>query len=247
MSRSIPKGITAFAVVALGIWHGALVQRLPAQQSAQQPAPQARGPAEPPGELPLLFREEWKQPPYEGELDDVKRRIRDTREAVGNPNLELKLYGPDTKDLLVALHEGRHDLWTGLETSPICAMLKDKNNYIDLTGRSRLRWITRTQSLHVIHPVVKLADGMLLAGNLAISTDGDFLESEVSFGHQRWYVLDPDKLVTTIEVKNPDLSRVEEIGFVDLMPSGGKGFAGWSNVSVVELYAKSAPRKSMSH
>ena len=27
------------------------------------------------------------------------------------------------------------------------------------------------------------------------------------------------------------------------MPSGGKGFAGWSNVSVVELYAKPAPRE----
>ena len=52
--------------------------------------------------------------------------------------------------------------------------------------------------------------------------------------------------MTTIEVKNPDLSRVDEIGFVDLMPSGGKGFAGWSNVSVMELYAKSAPRESAS-
>jgi len=39
---------------------------------------------------------------------------------------------------------------------------------------------------------------------------------------------------------------VDEIGFVDLMPSGGKGFAGWSNVSVVELYAKPVPRESAS-
>ena len=43
------------------------------------------------------------------------------------------------------------------------------------------------------------------------------------------------------------LSRVDEIGFVvSLMPSGGKGFAGWSNVSVVELYAKPVPRESAS-
>jgi len=198
--------------------------------------------ADPPGGPPLLFREDWKQPPYTGELDDEKRRIRNRQEAVSNPNLELTLYGPDTSYLLVALHEGRHDLWTGLQKTPIAATLRDKRNFVDLTGRSRLRWITRTQSLHVIHPVVKLADGTLLAASLAISTDGDFLESEVSFGHQRWYKLDPKELVTTIEVKNPDLSKVDEIGFVDLMPSGGKGFAGWSNLSVVELYAKPVPR-----
>jgi len=198
--------------------------------------------AESNGRPPLLFREEWKQPPYVGELDDVKRRIRINAEAVGNPNLELKLYGPDTKDLLVAQHEGRHDLWTGLEESPIAATLRDKNHYIDLTGRARVRWITRTQSLHVIHPVVKLADGTLLAGSWTIATDGDFLENEVAFNNQRWYKLDPQKLVTTIEVKNPDLTRVDEIGFVDLMAGGGKGFAGWSNLSVIEVYAKGTLR-----
>ena len=32
--------------------------------------------------------------------------------------------------------------------------------------------------------------------------------------------------MTTVEVKNPDLSRVDEIGFVDLMPGGGKGCCG---------------------
>jgi hypothetical protein len=195
---------------------------------------------------PLLFREEWKQPPYTGELDDVKRRIVLTQDAVSNPNLELKLYGPDTKDLLVAVHEGRHDLWTGLETTPICATLRDKNNYVDLTGRARLRWITRTGSLHVLHPVVKLPDGTLLAGSLSISTDGDFLENEVSFNNQHWFKLDPEKLVTTVDVKNPDLTRVDEIGFVDLMPGGGKGVAGWVNVSVVELYAKPTPRSGVS-
>ena len=100
-----------------------------AQQPAQAPAPAAVRP-------PLLFREEWKQPPYTGELDDQKRRILHMADAVGNPNLELTLYGPAARDLLVAEHEGRHDLWTGLVLSPIAATLRDKNNYVDPVDRS---------------------------------------------------------------------------------------------------------------
>jgi hypothetical protein len=241
MSRTIWTRLAIFLVFLPGTQRSIFAQLA---QPAQQPQ-QVRGPTEA-GGPPLLFREEWKQPPYTGELDDVKRRIVLTQDAVSNPNLELKLYGPDTKDLLVAVHEGRHDLWTGLETTPIAATLRDKNNYVDLTGRARLRWITRTGSLHVLHPVVKLADGTLLAGSLAISTDGDFLENEVAFNNQHWFKLDPEKLVTTVDVKNPDLTRVDEIGFVDLMPGGGKGVAGWVNVSVVELYAKPTPRGSVS-
>ena len=241
MSRSIWTRLIVFLVLMPGIPHRTIAQQIAA------PAPQGRGAGEGPAELPLLFREVWKQQPYTGELDDVKRRIRNTQDVVSNPNLELKLYGPDTQDVLLATHEGRHDLWTGLETSPVAATLRDKNSYIDLTGRARLRWITRTGSLHVLHPVIKLPDGTMLAGSSAGSTDGEFLESEVAFRNQRWFKLDPEKIVTTIEVKNPDLSKVDEIGFVDLMPGGGKGVAGWVNVSVVELYAKSSPRITESH
>ena len=234
MAMSLGKWTLLTALLALAPPHHVF---------AQQPAPPAAEAAVRP---PLLFREEWKQPPYTGELDDEKRRIKLTKDAVGNPNLELTLYGPDTKDLLVAVHEARHDLWTGLVPAPIAATLRDKNNYIDQTGRARLRWITRTGSLHVIHPIVKLPDGTLLAGSLTGSTDGDFLESEVAFGNQHWFLLDPQNLVTKIEVKNPDLSKVDEIGFVDLMPGGGKGVAGWVNVSVVEVYAKPVPRGNAS-
>ncbi len=188
---------------------------------------------------PLLFRETWQQPPYTGELTDAKRRI--TQQAVTNPDLQLKLYGADARDVEVWNHEGRPDVWTGLTTSPVAVTLRDKKYYLDLTGLARLRWIARSEDLHAVHPVVKLADGTLLVGSHTDSTEGptqgEFLESEMSFDNQRWYVLDPVTIVTTREIKNPDLSKVDEIGFVDLMPGGGHGFAGCINVSEIELYA----------
>jgi hypothetical protein len=210
---------------------------------AQQP-PQNRAAEEAQVRPALLFREEWKQPPYTGKLNDENRRV--TQDAVTNPNLELKLYGPDSRNLAVYVHEGRHDLWNGMVTSPVAATLRDKNNYIDLTGLARLQWIVRTQSLHVLHPVVKLADGTLLAGSHTDATEGEYILREVSFANQHWFKLDPQKAVTTVEVKNPDLSKVDEIGFVDLMPGGGHGNAGWANVSMVQLYARPVPRESAS-
>ena len=234
MSRRIATSLTMFSAVVLGALSSAF---------AQQP-PQSRAAEEAMVRPPLLFREEWKQPPYTGKLNDENRRV--TQDAVTNPNLELKLYGPDSRNLAVYVHEGRHDLWTGMVKSPVAATLRDRNSYLDLTGLARLQWIARTQSLHVLHPVVKLADGTLLAGSHTDSTQGEYIQCEVSFANQHWFKLDPEKVVTTVEVKNPDLSKVDEIGFVDLMPGGGHGNAGWSNVSVVQLYAKAVPRDSAS-
>lgn len=212
--------------------------------SAQAPAGRAGGapaaPAAPAGRPALMFREEWKQPPYTGQLNDENRRV--TQDAVTNPRLELKLYGAQAREIGVYNHEDRFDLWTGMATSPVAILLRDKANFADVTGLARLRALIRTQSLHVVYPIVKLADGTLIAGNRGFSTDGEYLSVEVPFTGLKWFKVDPVKVTTTVEVKNPDFSRVDEVGFVDLAPSGGHGNAGWANISHVELYAKPVPR-----
>ncbi len=219
-----------------------------------QSAPPAQAPARAarpePVRPPLLFREEWKEPPLNGlghatpeleKLEDESRRI--TQNAVTNQNLELHLYGPAAREVGVYRHEGRVDVWTGMAASPVAVTLRDKDGYIDLTGLARLRWMTRTQGLQVIHPVIKLADGTMLAGSHSDSTEGEFLVSEIAFNIQHWFRLDPEKVVTTTELTNPDLSKVDEIGFVDLMPSAGHfGTGAYANVAWIELYAKTRPR-----
>jgi hypothetical protein len=199
---------------------------------------------------PLLFREVWQQPPHTGPLNDENRRI--TQQALTNPDLELRLYGTDARNIQATEHNGIPDLWNGFTTSPVALTLRYKNGYLDLTGLTRMRWRTRTENLHVLHPVVKLADGKLLVGSQTFQSPqrrmvgsdgftGDFVVSEVTFDDQRWFELDPERVVVKLEVNNPDLSRVDEIGYVDLMPGGGHGTAGCSNVSWIEVYA--TPRK----
>lgn len=79
-----------------------------------------------------------------------------------------------------------------------------------------------------------------------------FLESEFPFAGLRWMKLDID-LVVTIgrygplgEASNwadpPDLSKVDELGFVDLMPGSDHGSDGWVNVASFEFYGTTLKR-----
>jgi hypothetical protein len=231
----------AFAVFAL--------LALPSPGDAQSTAPGAPRTEAPP--LPsvvqtqpdLLFREGWRLPKHDGPPTNENRRV--TPEVVTNPRVELTVYGQDARNVIAWEHDGRVDLWTGMAASPIAMTVRDRANYMDLTGLARVRWIVRTEGLHVLYPVVKLADGTLLAANRATATDGDFLQVDLAlagWGRIRWYHLDSERVVTTTEARDPDLSRVDEVGFVDLAPGGGHGRAGWSNLSTVEVYATPVPR-----
>lgn len=209
-------------------------------------AQQAPAPVAPP---PLMWREVWRQVLVGGtESNFTTRRINPA--TVTNPNLELKVYGEQAALMNVIVQQGHNDIWTGLSREPVAILLRDKNNWADLTGGgtpatdlARLRALVRTDSLHVLHPALKLADGTLIAGHRGITTDGSFLLTEVSFNGMRWYRVDEKTITTNRNVPNPDLSRVDEVGFVDLMPGGGSGTpGGWTNISTIELYAKPVPR-----
>ena len=192
------------------------------------------------GRPPLLFKEEWRVPKHEGAATDENTRF--APEVVTNDRIEARIYGPGSAPVRAAEHEGRVDLWNGLATSPVVVTLRDRRNYVDLTGLARLRWIVRTNAIHTLYPVVKLADGTFAAGSRGITTDGDFLQVEIAFTGMKWFKLDPQKIVVMTEVKSPDLSKVDEVGVASLAPGGGHGIAGSFNLSTVELFAKGIPR-----
>jgi len=192
------------------------------------------------GRPALLFSESWKIPAHEGAATDDNTRF--SFGVTANANVEAKVYGPGAAPVRAAEHEGRVDIWNGLATSPVAVTLRDKRNFADLTGLARLRWIVRTNAIHTLYPVVKLADGSMAVGNRAITTGGDFLTVEIAFGGMTWYKLDPQKMIVMTEVKNPDLSKVDEVGVASLAPGGGHGIAGSFNLSTVELFAKGVAR-----
>ena len=215
---------------------------LPSAATAQEPG-RGRGGAAPPRVTrpPVFLKEDWKQTPAGGEHPVV------LSEALSNPNLELKLYGSTSKEILLtgsAQDENNPiHLWTGVCTTPCAVALRDRNNYADLTGLARIRWVTKVSGFHQVRPIVKLADQTWLVGDHADGSTLDWLQSDFLLAEVRWLRLDIAAVVTkgTI-VEKPDLSRVDEIGFVDLMPGSGHGPGGWIDVAAIDVFGKPVKR-----
>ncbi len=226
-----------FAVV------GAALAQQPAAQPSQQltPAQVRLGERAPLPRAPLFFREEWKIAPGAGEHAANK-------EVVANPNLELKLYGESGKEIQALGNANDPNnpphVWTGLCTSPCAVGLRNKTDAVDLSGSAKIRWLTKVSGLHQVHPIVRLADGTWLVGDHGDGSTVDWHESEFSISEVRWLKLDIDKVVTKGNwVEHPDLSKVDEIGFTDLLPGSGHGPGGWSDVAWLEVYGKPVRRE----
>ena len=210
----------------------------PAPGGARQGGPAAGGANRRP---PLFFKEEWKQTDKGGEHALLP-------ESVGNPNLELKVYGPSSKELLLTGAAGDENnpihVWTGTCTGPCAVALRDKNNMVDLTGLARIKWNTKMSGFHQIHPIIKLADGNWFIGDRADGATRDWITTEFNVADVKWMKLDIAQVVTKGNiVDNVDLTKVDEVGFADLMPGSGHGAGGWSDVAQIEVYGKPVARK----
>jgi hypothetical protein len=214
-----------------------------ASAQAPQPAAGARqgGAAPARATRPAIFlKEEWKQTAANDEHPV-------TQESLANPNLELKLYGPSAKEIQLtgraADETNPIHVWTGMCTTPCALAFRDRTSFGDLSGLARVRWNTKTSGFHQIRPIVKLADGTWLVGDRADGTTRDWLFSEFSLADVRWLRLDIARVVTTGNiVERVDLSKVDEIGFADLMPGSGHGPGGWVDVAQFEVYGKAVAR-----
>jgi hypothetical protein len=204
----------------------------------------------------LLFREDFKVP--------KEHEVQFTPDLLTNPNLELKKYGPgakpgnaDQSGLLISIEgdpvTGKMQtlVWTGVVQGSWAVMFKDKNNYLDLRNTARVHWRTRPRAFKELRLVVKLADGTMLASDRAEPVSTYSHESEVFFSDiLLWRTVNPE---TMAEAKpkpgagqwtfNPDLSKVDEIGFTDLGAGAGHGAVG-GNVAVdwIEVYGDPVKR-----
>jgi hypothetical protein len=201
---------------------------------AQEPGARGGGRGQAPQPPPLFFKEAWKEGPGNVPL---------TQEGVVSPELQLTKYGTGKEDFGITSEGNMPHIWTGLCATACALTLSKKDSYVDLTGKAKIRWLTKTSGFHEVRPVLKLADGTLLVGDHVDANTVDYLESEFFVSQVHWLKLDG----ATVQTKGTlldkvDLSKVDAVGFADLSPGSGHGSGGYSDVAWIEVYGKPVKR-----
>lgn len=179
-----------------------------------------------------LFREDWKEIPAATPV---------TQEHVANENLTLNLYGPGADSIRKSHHsDDPYYIWSGLCTDVWAVGLKHKLFFVDLSKVAKVKWRSMQSGFRELHLLVKLADGTWLVSKQGDGISNDWQTYEFNIPDIDWYKLDMKQIAETIPVENPDLSKVDEIGFTDLMKGGQSNAC--SRLDYIEVYGTPVKR-----
>jgi hypothetical protein len=179
----------------------------------------------------LFLREDWKEIPAATPV---------TKEHVVNKDLILGLYGPGCDSIRKSHHVSPSDdpyyIWSGLCRGNWVVTLKNSKLYVDLSNYGKIMWRSKQSGMHCLHLVLKLADGTWLVGSQGDCLSKDWKITEFNIEDINWYSLDIKSVIEVKPVSNPDLTRVDEIGFTDLMTGGASDAC--SRLDWIEVYGK---------
>lgn len=183
----------------------------------------------------LFFREDWKETPMATPV---------TQEHVANPDLALGTYGPGKAGIRKSHHDKPADdpyyIWSGVCPANWAVSLRHKTAQVDLTGQAKIRWRSKQAGYRQLRIMLKLADGTWLVSDATDGPSLDWREREFNLADIRWRKLNIESIVEGDWVANPNLSRVDEIGFTDLMRGGES--AACSRLDWLEVYGKPVKR-----
>jgi hypothetical protein len=182
----------------------------------------------------LFFREDWKEIPAATPV---------TQAHVSNPDLILTLYGPGAAGIKKSHHDQPADdpyyIWSGETPANWAIGLQHRKALVDLRGQAKIRWRSKQSGFHELRVILKLADGTWLISDQSDGQSQDWRVREFILADIRWRRLDIKKVVEGDWVLSPDLSRVEEVGWTDLMAGGGSPAS--SRVDWIEVFGVPLP------
>jgi hypothetical protein len=183
----------------------------------------------------LFFREDWTESPAATPV---------TQEHVSNASLAVSLHGPGRAAIKKSHHDRPADdpyyVWSGDCPANWALSLRHLEFDADLTGLAKIRWRSKQSGFRQLRIVLKLAEGQWIVGDVFDGPSLDWRVREFNLADIRWRALDIEKVIERGWVENPDLSRVEEIGFTDLMAGGGTPAS--SRLDWIEVYGRSVKR-----
>jgi hypothetical protein len=184
----------------------------------------------------LFFREDWNEIPAATPV---------TQEHVSNKDLVLGLYGFGRDSIRKSHHDSPADdpyyIWSGLCKGNWVVTLKKTKSYVDLSGYAKIIWRSKQSGFRCLHLVIKLTDGTWLVSDQCDDHTQDWRIHEFNIVDISWYKLNIRSVAEGNRVSNPNLSKVDEIGFTDLMTGGASDAC--SRLDWIEVYGKSIERK----
>jgi len=183
----------------------------------------------------LFFREDWAEIPAATPI---------TREHVSNGELTLSLHGPGRAGIRKSHHDRLADdpfyVWSGDCAGNWAVSLRHRESDMDLTALAKIRWRSKQSGFRQLRVIVKLAGGPWLVSDAFDGPSADWREREFHIADIRWRTLDIESIVERNWVRDPDLSRVEEVGFTDLMSGGGTPAS--SRLDWMEVFGRAVKR-----
>lgn len=183
----------------------------------------------------LFMREDWKEIPAATPV---------TQQHVVGKDLLLGLYGPGRDSIKKSHHDTPSDdpyyIWSGTCTGNWAVALRNSKSMVDLSSYGKILWRSKQAGLRCLRPVLKLADGTWLVGDKGDCSSKDWRITEFNVSDITWYALDIKTVIEGRVVTNPDLTKVDEIGFTDLMRGGASDAC--SRLDWIEVYGKPVKR-----
>jgi hypothetical protein len=234
---------------------GAVLAGCIAAAQTATPAPQRATPAAPARgaggfniePAKLLFHEAWTRAPMSQPM---------TQENLGNQNLALHIYG-NANDIRKAMHPVDDYTYTGETTANWAITVSDKTSSWDLSVSGKIRFKTQNTGYRFVHVVMKTLDGKYYVSEEGAGDSSVWIETDYILNDLHWRNLlmtdtptnasnrrqpDPKRVPIVPTTKaTPDLTKVDEIGFSDLMVGGW--IPATSRIASFDLYGKAVPRK----
>lgn len=174
----------------------------------------------------LIFREAWTRAPQAQPILQAN---------LGNQDLVLHTYG-DSANIRKTFHTTEDYTYTGETVTNWALTVSDPKNYWDLARDGKVMLRTRNSGMRVTRIVIKTADGRYFVSEEGSPDSNVWMDREYVLSSLKWWtLLMTDTPTNPITVRKPDasrqpivpqapgqpdLSRVDEVGFTDLMPGG---------------------------
>ena len=164
----------------------------------------------------LIYRESWTAIP-------PARPV--TQEHVSHPDLILSLHGPGRMGLKKSHHseiEGDpYYIWSGTCEHSWALSLSHSKLLVNFEVAGMVRWCSRQSGAHRLRLIVKSVDGPWLVSDQSAGGSEDWREFEFRPLSLSWRLLDIDEVKVMGEAPAPSLTKIDAIGFTDLVAGGG--------------------------